>query len=267
MATYYIEYDSGESGDGTLDDPFHVDSTTDLDDILDGTYTNSTEAVSGDEYVFLDGNYGSVFINNADKNGVLFAALNDSQAIFTVFPGKYHSGGSADYECNGLFIDHYHGGSNINRYNNKLTLKGGRVHLEGSNRIGYNGNFLECHWKQLELYIKNTYTEWFRNPGGAQTFDNCSIILDTSYGGPRFAHTLSPTFRDCIISSQDSEVTLSHSSSFGSTTSNNWVHNCTGTLPDNIGTADPIFEDPANLKFRLNMVNSPCIGRGLGSWL
>lgn len=258
----HIKPGSGVNGAGDISDPFTVDSTTDLDDILNGTYTGSTAASSGDEIILHDGDYGAVRLNNTDVNGILFAALCHRQAKVASGFGISSSDGTANFEIEGIFFDY--SGSNVPMRASEVTLNGCAYHVNtGGGRLGYNGNFHKCTWNDCEFYWKSTYTEMFHSNGGTQYFNNSTVVLDTSYSSnPVLMRSTSMQFNECIISCLDQQLDGWALGGSFLTSANNWVHNMTGDKPANIGTSDPIFIDPANKIFRLNIVASPC--RGLG---
>lgn len=85
----YISNEANEEGAGTRNDPFHVDSTEDLDKVLNGSYTahpTGVKLVAGDEVVFLGSsaeNYGNIRLGNYFIPGVILAADSPKGAKVT----------------------------------------------------------------------------------------------------------------------------------------------------------------------------------------
>lgn len=79
---YHVKFGAGTTGKGTLLDPWEIDSTADLDAILDGSYDSDEidppvgGLVSGDVLLFDDGAYNGIRINNLGKGGINFKAKN-----------------------------------------------------------------------------------------------------------------------------------------------------------------------------------------------
>lgn len=79
---YHVKIGAGTTGKGTEADPWEVDTTADLDNIINGTYdSDETDPpvgglTAGDVIVLADGVYDGIRFNNTGKDQINFRALN-----------------------------------------------------------------------------------------------------------------------------------------------------------------------------------------------
>lgn len=79
---YHVKIGAGTTGKGTEADPWEIDTTADLDNIINGTYdSDETDPpvgglTAGDVIVLADGAYDGIRFNNTGKDQINFRALN-----------------------------------------------------------------------------------------------------------------------------------------------------------------------------------------------
>jgi len=293
MATYYIEVGSGESGDGSLSDPFHIDSQADLDNILNGGYAGSTASASGDIYIFLDGTYASGLRINADgHDGLTFRSLNTFGAYFA----NVNLGPQGDTT-----------GNILTRSSESTTFE--KLHFEISTYFKAGGGTLTLTLCKVDSSSTpggyGTFQMGGYAPGGVFDkwlptnlyFDRCLIINNSSshelFNRRATNHTITNakdhpdnlSFSKCTIVGKSTQpifeggsgstITIQMNNSIvygeaGTTTdntsyetfsnsANNWGYRFGNSNLPSIGSTDPLFEDTTTDNYRLKP-NSPCIG-------
>lgn len=261
MLTYYIEYGSGESGNGSLNDPFHVDSTTDLNNILSGSYSGATAAQAGDKYIFLNGAYGDLGLNTGSPvAGITFEAESYLGVSVTIADGADNKTwiGNAAFTVDGFDIISNHD-RNLN-FNSTATLRKCQFSHNVTNTYWPLGNDNRLTFEKCVLNIDTSYSA-FLDSNGTVTFDKCAIGLKSSTT-TNFVNTGGTVLATDTILYVISGTWNKGNGSWHANCANNWVYGWNTSPPTNVGTTDPNLRDPANGDFRPRP-DFPLIGKGL----
>lgn len=256
MKTVYCEPGAGESGDGSAGDPIHIDSTTDLDNLLNGTYTNGpAAAASGDIYIFKDGAYDGVRLNNADISGITLKAENKWGATIEwntggAAPIGVASAGTADFTVEGF------------KFTNDATLSdpwrftGGDVTLLNcwiDLYLGGNDEGIDVISDTLTLdrcvirygASATAGTGIFRDVDNL-TLTNCTAVLREA--GYVFYGTTA-TVKNSIFYDEEGTCAWQGSSTI-TDDGGNYADNVTG-LPAGVTDVDPLFYSLTNQDYRI----------------
>lgn len=275
MADYYVELGDPDvsNGDGSQNDPFHIDDTTALDDLLDqtGHYSAGPVIASGDRIIFKDGVYTGIRVNNTDKDGVTFKAENDlgAEVLWNAAGAPYgaNTGGTATFTIEGfkLYGTTAISGNTLQSSGTKITFKRCWYDfLSNSNwaliDTGSKGH-PPCVWEECIIRHKSNTANsegLFRRFDGWEILNSTIVLRDHNNV---FRETDGATLKNSILYGEEAIAASFLNGTTWVEKANNWGFQC-GSDDSFLGTTDPLFIDFSSLDLKLRP-SSPCIGKAV----
>jgi len=195
---YFVKFGAGTTGKGTEVDPWEIDTTADLDAILDGSYdSDETDPPigglsSGDILIFEDGAYDDIRINNNATDGITFKAKNHRDIFGTPVVtidwtsaneapfGSPYSGGDSANTCTIEGIDF-----TLNA--NTMKHRMGAIQFNRCGFFGSGANFMQdkcaANFKFCLFELADGVTNFVKDLDTSPTFDFCTVIAQETDTG------------------------------------------------------------------------------------